>query len=661
MKKTVLILLLCNAVFWSFGQKNWYIHNGGSNGDGSISEPFNSWPDAMDALAPGDTLRILPGTYFFTNYILPVHSGNASEWITVKAHDLNNRPVFKITTETNAIRTADITYYRWEGIDIDGDFLNGAYPLIDMRQNSDHITFYNCKWYKSHTDGLTVTESDNTVVDNCEIYYCVHHDAEGERKDAHGIMFRSGNHMIINNCNIHHNSGDCIQSGSSLTFPTWDSLFITNNHLWSGIVDTEVNTLPANTYWSENGIDTKTPDSAEIANSPNPDWKAYIYIDNNVLHGFNGKYDWPAVAINMSVDATIKNTIVYESAIGFRLMGPDIIAQTGTMSGPPLVTMWNCVTYDTYWCSLWPEDNIENVKIWNCTFDNSIDTMMWPGIHERAPSYFDARVSFNEENFDMRNTIFVDSMPPELNGVVDNTVYIASPDDFVDYENHDYHLAFNSGAVNTGATIPEVETDIEGNPRISDHYDIGAYAYIPVSATDIIITASGGATMISRPGESLQLTATVLPANATNKTVSWSIIEDTGEASISSSGLVTSESPGIVTARATANDGSGIYDDYEITLLNITKLDSAEINTGMIFPNPTNGDLWYVFVRDSHSDQGKINFKITNLNGEIIKVLSQTVLENDIMYLDVSHLFTGIYFLTASTGSSAKSYVFVKE
>ncbi|MBN2524265.1 MAG: Ig-like domain-containing protein [Bacteroidales bacterium] len=569
MKFRWLFSVLLITTTWAFGQNTWYIHNGGSNGDGSLSNPFNSWSSAMSALSAGDTLRVMPGTYYLTTYINPTNSGNSSERITIKAHDLSAKPVLK-STGTNIIRAASsVTHYTWEGIDMDGDFNNGANPLIQLRIGSDYWTFYNCKWYESHTDGLTVTESDHTVIDSCEVYYCVNHEAEGVRRDAHGIMFRSGNHMVVNNCNIHHNTGDCIQSGSSLTFPTWDSLIITNNHLWSGMLDTEVNTLPANTYWSENGIDTKTPDANEIANSSNPNWKAYIYIDNNVLHGFNGKHDWPAVAINMSVDATIKNTIVYESAIAFRLMGADIIAQTGTMSGPPLVTMWNCITYNTFWSSVWIEDDLDDVKIWNCTFDNSIDTLWWPGIHERAPSYFEARTNIGDD-FDMRNCIFIDSVPPELNGLVGNTVYTASPADFTDYENHDYHLAFNSGAVNTGVNISEVETDIEGNPRISDHYDIGAYeadfSGPPVYVTDINISSQNGSAIIERPGETLQLTASVLPTNATLKTVTWSVINGSGEATISTSGLVSSVTPGIVTARATANDGSGIYDNFEITL-----------------------------------------------------------------------------------------------
>ena len=64
-----------------------------------------------------------------------------------------------------------------------------------------------------------------------------------------------------------------------------------------------------------------------------------------------------------------------------------------------------------------------------------------------------------------------------------------------------------------------------------------------------------------------QLTATVSPTNATNKTVTWSIINGTGQATISTTGLVTAVASGTVTARATANDGWS-YGTLVITISN---------------------------------------------------------------------------------------------
>ena len=64
------------------------------------------------------------------------------------------------------------------------------------------------------------------------------------------------------------------------------------------------------------------------------------------------------------------------------------------------------------------------------------------------------------------------------------------------------------------------------------------------------------------------MSATILPVDASNKTVTWSIANNTGKASINSSGLVTAIANGTVTARATARDGSGVYGTLTITISN---------------------------------------------------------------------------------------------
>ncbi|MHC1733069.1 MAG: beta strand repeat-containing protein [Bacteroidales bacterium] len=87
-----------------------------------------------------------------------------------------------------------------------------------------------------------------------------------------------------------------------------------------------------------------------------------------------------------------------------------------------------------------------------------------------------------------------------------------------------------------------------------------------VPVTGITVTGTSGATTITSDNGTLQLTATVTPANATNKTVTWSIVNGTGQATINSTGLVTAVSNGTVTARATANDGSGVVGSLVITI-----------------------------------------------------------------------------------------------
>lgn len=85
----------------------------------------------------------------------------------------------------------------------------------------------------------------------------------------------------------------------------------------------------------------------------------------------------------------------------------------------------------------------------------------------------------------------------------------------------------------------------------------GAVAGIDV--TSVTLTDPGDITVNNQP---LQLVATVLPEDATNKILAWSVENVTGKASISSTGLLTPIMDGDVTVTAAATDGS--YEDASI-------------------------------------------------------------------------------------------------
>tara|TARA_R110002051_G_scaffold229291_1_gene291284 strand:+ start:8657 stop:10282 length:1626 start_codon:yes stop_codon:yes gene_type:complete len=70
-------------------------------------------------------------------------------------------------------------------------------------------------------------------------------------------------------------------------------------------------------------------------------------------------------------------------------------------------------------------------------------------------------------------------------------------------------------------------------------------------------------------GSSEQLSVVVLPNNATNRTVTWSV-SDLSIASISDKGLVTPLENGTVTITASANDDSGISSEKIITISGVT-------------------------------------------------------------------------------------------
>ena len=89
-----------------------------------------------------------------------------------------------------------------------------------------------------------------------------------------------------------------------------------------------------------------------------------------------------------------------------------------------------------------------------------------------------------------------------------------------------------------------------------------------VLVTEINVTGTGGISVIETQSGTLQMVAEVLPENATNKAVVWSVTEVTGGATISEDGLLTAVKNGTVIVNATSSDGSNITGSIEITISN---------------------------------------------------------------------------------------------
>ena len=88
-------------------------------------------------------------------------------------------------------------------------------------------------------------------------------------------------------------------------------------------------------------------------------------------------------------------------------------------------------------------------------------------------------------------------------------------------------------------------------------------AKVPV--TEVTISAANDAIALNL-SKTLQFSAAITPAEATNQSVTWNVSEGAG-ASINQNGLLTStDVPETVTITATANDGSGVSDSYEIEI-----------------------------------------------------------------------------------------------
>jgi len=202
----------------------------------------------------------------------------------------------------------------------------------------------------------------------------------------------------------------------------------------------------------------------------------------------------------------------------------------------------------------------------------------------------------------------------------------------------------------SSATVKQSFIDFKNSPNVlfGDEID-DLYTYVaPVLVQSIVVKGEGDATSIDDESGTLQMIADILPTDASNKSVTWSVSD--GEiATISESGLLTAVSDGAVTVRATADDGSAIFGETEITVTNqlITDVEDKKGNRFGIYPNPFISNLHISNARDIRQLQmfdatGKSLMKVTNDQEEMI--------------IPMKELPSGIYILMIRSKDQA-SYV----
>jgi uncharacterized protein YjdB len=194
--------------------------------------------------------------------------------------------------------------------------------------------------------------------------------------------------------------------------------------------------------------------------------------------------------------------------------------------------------------------------------------------------------------------------------------------------------ALSNGTVTARATAND-GSDVYGTLTISIFNQF-------ISVSGISVTGENGSTVVPLHG-SLQLQAIILPENATNKTVIWSIQNGTGQAEINHSGLVTASANGTVTARATANDGSGVYGTINLiitdTIINIETIvvygegfaNSITIKGGTlqlltnVFPvNATNKNVNWSLERTARASISPSGLVTAISDGQITAVATST-------------------------------------
>ena len=165
-----------------------------------------------------------------------------------------------------------------------------------------------------------------------------------------------------------------------------------------------------------------------------------------------------------------------------------------------------------------------------------------------------------------------------------------------------------------------------------------------VAVTSLIVSvADGGEPVITTASGTLQLTAAILPEDATNAEVVWTIISGSEFGSVSEDGLVTASANGTIVIRATSADNEELSDDITITVnIPTAGLDDFAKNGLALYPNPSTG---VVTVASQYEIQ----------QIQIYNTIGQLVLTANTPTIDLSGKEQGIYhvLVTLENGTVA--------
>ena len=118
-----------------------------------------------------------------------------------------------------------------------------------------------------------------------------------------------------------------------------------------------------------------------------------------------------------------------------------------------------------------------------------------------------------------------------------------------------------------------------------------------------------------KEGKTTQLTATVSPADASNRTVSWSS-SDTTVARVDENGIVTAVAAGKGSATITATTVDGLFSaDCLVIVESATSTETLKTGFSVkIYPNPVNGYEFTIQVTGVEN----FSYEITNLAGQVV-------------------------------------------
>jgi hypothetical protein len=578
--KKLIIILLSVFPFITQAQNVYYVQDTSENVNASdanvgtdINNPWASWQHAFVTADAGDTVYFRNGTWDIEDQITydPEVSGNVGtssdnpicffnypgenpigDW----SHRLDSVGGFVPMVITNA------DYVKFRGLQI-----QNAWQIVENSvitgwsiYDSEWISVDQCVATKISGAGFFFGGNDTLFLTNCDSYNNVDSTSEGSPGGrADGFMLSTGDAAVEDTLIITYAYGNrsWFNGDDGFDIPTTKQYQVYNNWsffngrlsgdgdgfklAWSHVYDPEKREFynnvsayngyydPGGPYWRGNGFDW------------NNLWKS-DYGPRQVFYNNLSYYDPIGVAesyayfdCDTASRTIIRNNIVHSPREERTYIQ---LANFGACHGSNLVLDHNIFQLSGTLGYTEPNDTF---NITDADFIGPLD----------SASIWDAMTASRQSD---------GSLPVMTN----------------------FNLAEGSDLIDAGVDV--------GLPYRGLAPDLGPNEYgtaDTVDVTSITISAAGSATTIEVNNGTLQMSALVAPDTATFGDVTWSTHSGSGSGTITQGGLVQAVTNGTDTIRATAQDGTGIYDDYILTYSNQNEITIPTVITSATLGNST--------------------------------------------------------------------------
>ena len=198
---------------------------GSATASGTEAAPFFTLNQAVSVVAPGDTIYMRGGTYFYNSTQIINQSGGAESPIRLFAYpgehpvlNFTNQPDNFTATEANnnnrgiLIKT-NASYWHIKGLEISWAGDNG------MKVEGSHVTIELCTFHHNGDTGLQIGFGHTTenpggllaafiLVTNCDSYLNFDFKTKGGDADGFAAKMHCGQGIVFSGCRSWHNSDD---------------------------------------------------------------------------------------------------------------------------------------------------------------------------------------------------------------------------------------------------------------------------------------------------------------------------------------------------------------------------------------------------------------------------------------------------------------------